>query len=312
MIYLDTTGRCGNQMFQYAFARKISLLNNNEEITVDFKWVYKYAKKRNEDSFRDELCNFKAADHYTRIVDGTNKVYQFGDKKQLFVFRVYKKLKHLFQRINGDKRIANKLMYRIMSHYGIYWYIAPLKLKKCKRKNKFIFGYFENPQYFCDIQEVLFDDFTPKYPLDESNNELYRSIKEKVSVCVSFRKWIESNAVVQDREICGKEYYQKAFKIMQERYSDCVFVIFSNEIEWVKEHFDLPQNCLFESGNDPIYEKIRLMSGCNHFIISNSSFAWWVQFLGNAKNKTVISPGKWYNSEKKRDPLIIDDFIVIE
>ena len=312
MIYLDITGRCGNQMFQYAFARKISILNNNEEMTIDFSWVYKYAEMRNESSFRDELCNFKASDNYTRIIDSNNKIYLNGSKKQIFVFKVYTKLKRLLQKVSKDKRLANKLMFRIMCHYGIYWYFAPDNLKKNKKKNKFIFGYFENPDFFSDIQNVLCDDFMPKYPIIEENTELYNDICKKNTVCVSFRKWIESNAVVQDREICGKEYYQKAFKLMQDRYSDCVFVIFSNEIEWVKEHFELPKNCLFESGNDPIYEKIRLMSGCNHFIISNSSFAWWVQFLGNAKNKTVISPGKWYNSEKKRDPLIMDDFIVIE
>lgn len=312
MIYLDVTGRCGNQMFQYAFARKISLLNDDKEMTVDFSWVYEYAKRRGEESFIDELCNFRASNNYTRIVDRTNRIYRYGSKKQVFVFKVYTIIKRFLQRFIKDKRIANKLMYPIMSHYGIYWYIAPKKLKRCKQKNKFIFGYFEDPRYFSDIQKVLCDDFTPKYPLDEKNEELVRKINEKQSVCVSFRKWIETNEVMQDREICGKEYYSKAFEIMQEKYPDCTFVLFSNEIEWVKEHFDLPDNCLFESGNDPIYEKIRLMSACDHFILSNSSFAWWVQFLGKSKDKSVVSPNRWYNSEKIRDPLIMEDFIIVE
>lgn len=312
MIYLDITGRCGNQMFQYAFARKISILNNNEDMTIDFSWVYKYAEMRNENSFKDELCNFRASDNYTRIIDSSNKIYLHGSKKQVFVFKVYKKLKRLLQKVSKDKWLANKLMFHIMCHYGIYWYIAPKKLKRCKQKNKFIFGYYEDPKYFDDIQEVLRDDFTPKYPINKENEELYRNIKEKESVCVSFRKWIETNEVIQDREICGKEYYSKALQIIQDKYPNCIFVIFSNEVDWVKDHFDLPDNCLFESGNDPIYEKIRLMSACDHFVLSNSSFAWWVQFLGKSKDKTIVSSNKWYNSEKKRNPLISENFIIVE
>ena len=53
MIYLDVVGRCGNQMFQYAFAKKVSILNNNDEITIDFFHVYKEAENRQDVTFKN-------------------------------------------------------------------------------------------------------------------------------------------------------------------------------------------------------------------------------------------------------------------
>lgn len=45
----------------------------------------------------------------------------------------------------------------------------------------------------------------------------------------------------------------------------------------------------------PVYETLRLMYNCKHFILSNSTFSWWGQFLSASKNKLVVSPSRWNN-----------------
>jgi hypothetical protein len=45
-----------------------------------------------------------------------------------------------------------------------------------------------------------------------------------------------------------------------------------------------------------------LMSNCFHFIISNSSFAWWAAWLSRmAHNKTVIMPNTWYTGKLRQE-----------
>jgi len=311
MIYLDIVGRCGNQMFQYAFAKKISVINNNDKITVDFAYVTRAAKDRNDPTFRDELQNFEAGNDFIKIDDGTNKIYKYGSKSQLFVFKIYRKVKFILQRLCKDKRMPEKLMHRVLCHYGIYWYFAPHNLKHCSQKNKFIFGYFEDPAYFEDIKDVLIKEFKPIYPECEKNAEMYKAIRENNSVCISFRKWASNEPVNEDWFVCDENYYNRSIEKIKQLQSDIRFVIFSNDVEWVKEHFDLPSNSVFEDGTDTVYEKVRLMSSCKHFIISNSTFSWWAQFLGNYENKIVISPVHWWKNEKITYPLIQEHFYKI-
>ena len=55
------------------------------------------------------------------------------------------------------------------------------------------------------------------------------------------------------------------------------------------------------------------MTSCKHFIISNSTFSWWMQYLSEYGNKKVIAPSKWYkNCENFSVPLLEDDFILID
>lgn len=306
MIYLDIVGRCGNQMFQYAFAKRLAQIQN-DEITINFAHLCSYLMQEDE-SFCDELCNFVASENYYKINENKNLVYLYGSKRQKRIYRIYRMVRKFYGRLGIEPHRADSQFRTILAKYGIFvdclYRKKPFLMKYIREKNMFAKGYFEDPMYLEPIRKELSVEFKPlELPLSK-NIEFYRKIAKRNSVCVSFRKW-----EVGGRDICDEKYYQRAFRYMLENVERPQFVVFSNDIDWVKDNFDLPEGCLFEDGTDPVWEKVRMMSNCKHFIISNSTFAWWVQYLGQSDDKIVISPKKWFDNEKKQDILILKEFV---
>mgnify|MGYP000588678014 FL=1 len=107
--------------------------------------------------------------------------------------------------------------------------------------------------------------------------------------------------------ICDENYFKEALKKIKELVPNCTFFGFSDDVEWVRENLEFPGEVFFESGKDPVWEKVRLMSACKHFVLSNSSFSWWVQYLSDSEQKKVIAPDIWYKTGKHRHADVYQD-----
>ena len=69
-----------------------------------------------------------------------------------------------------------------------------------------------------------------------------------------------------------------------------VFYIFSTgarDIEYIKKNYSFKYLVKYINLDNPDYEELRLMTMCKHFILSNSSFSWWAQYLCEYKEKIV-------------------------
>lgn len=328
MIYVNVSGRLGNQLFYYAIARKLQILGGgNQDICFNFENVYNHREGEAEKlGFEDSLQYFNTVS-YTKIIDipmGTilkEKTMDWQYKLAIKEFYIQDRLqKYILQKpvaslLSTIDRCCNRVA-------GLYFYPHRLnekynrvKLRPAisKKYNWFVMGRYENPKWFDDIRPILLEELTPRFPPIKDNEQLYHIIKKSNSVCISIRR---GDYLSPQNEgcfnVCTETYFKRAIQCMKEKIKNPVFVLFSDDIEWVKNAniFDSKEQVYYESGNDPVWEKLRLMYSCKHYIISNSTFSWWAQYLSRNDNKIVIAPDIWFRPNTKW-PLLEKSFIKI-
>jgi hypothetical protein len=141
---------------------------------------------------------------------------------------------------------------------------------------------------------------------------LYEKIENTNSVCVTIRRGdFLLDQFIKSFYICTPEYFKKGIEKINNIIKNPQYIVFSDDIEWCKKNMSFPEGTVYESGNDPIYEKIRLMYSCKNFIISNSTFSWWAQYLSRNERKVVIAPKVW-NKFEYADPIYDKDWIIID
>ena len=94
------------------------------------------------------------------------------------------------------------------------------------------------------------------------------------------------------------EYYKHAVSHMETLYpnKNIKYLIFSNDLQWVKENFNTKNNVYVENLNR--FQDMCLMTLCNSNIIANSTFSWWGAYLNSTPNKKVICPSNYVNDAR--------------
>ena len=65
-------------------------------------------------------------------------------------------------------------------------------------------------------------------------------------------------------------------------------------LDWIKQNYKFDYNVEHVDLNNCDYEDLKLMSSCDHFILSNSTFSFWAQYLSKNESKHVVVPSKWF------------------
>lgn len=308
MIFVEMNGRLGNQLFRYATARYLQeKMYCGEKMVLSFNKIDQ--KNKSDKSFYRALLDFKVSsfDIYSNDKDSIISKASFYQKIKILPY--YLKIRKF-----GDNDISETIKIEnryedMLNHTGVYWFrYGYHELKKSNQKNKFLIGNFESSQYFNDIRDILVDELKPRFQLFEGDCQLYDKILRSNSVCVSIRRGDFLETKNTNHNVCDKEYYLRAIELISERVKNPVFFFFSDDIEWCKNNIRAPYESYYESGKDTVYDKLRLMYSCKHFIISNSTFSWWAQYLSECNNKIVISPKRRLRNVSDY-PLIEKNFI---
>lgn len=307
MIYLKIRGRAGNQLFQFATVKNFQVkYYKDEKISIDFSDLKKLGSK--EEGFKNSLKDFRVG-NYEEVNKIKSNILQ---KILIFIMKVPNALLRLI----GLKDRADILSYKFekkiqpfINKFGVYYMIhGYYEFKPCRAKNKIFYGNFESSKYFDENEDLIKELFVPKENLLEKNTKLYETIVQSNSICITIRRgdFVSNPKFKKVHFICDSKYFYKAVEIIKQKVDKPTFIVFSDDIEWVKNNMNFGVPAFYEDGNDPIWEKLRLMYSCKHFIISNSTFSWWAQYLSRNKNKMVIAPKKWKNTAYKSDTSKLD------
>lgn len=301
-IHVLLTGRLGNQLFQYAFAKSIQLrfggkiyLNTYDLDHVSEKLEHVPGK------FHYDMENYKLNDE---IILEDVKPDWYADFNNFFVKIL--------------KKVAPKAYFHYMAPKGyLLWQRNDyIDIPNMNTDKVFINGWWQDFRFFHLAENELSKQIVPTTPILEKNKKLYDIAENSNSVCVSIRGG--NYLVPKVKEVlfvCDKNYFEKSIRKVCEEIDNPKFIIFSDDLKWVKEYLNFEKmfpDCDFyyEDGTDTVEEKIRMMTKCKNYIISNSSFSWWAQYLSTNNNKKVFAPSYWFTNGQKNG-LYMDNWILI-
>jgi hypothetical protein len=289
-------------MFQYAFMRAVQQKYfPDAEIQLCFSKVEREARRFGWDE-TDSIADFDAP--YRRVEDISTTF-----KQKLLIFKVstilwyYKYIVRDDYEVNRE-RIEEKYK-EVMTRNNILWHTYGYTEFDFSlldpAKDILFYGFFESSKYFDEIRDILLNDFQPLYKENPANAEIYNAARSKNSVCVSIRRGDFVGERLHD--VCKKNYFDIAIHEAFYRIPEPQLIFFSDDIDWVKQNIVIPEEYhpLYESGDDMTFEKMNMMRSCKHFIISNSTFSWWAQYLSTYERKIVFAPDRWLNAPIYKD-----------
>jgi len=281
MIIFKLTGGLGNQMFQYAFIKKISILRD-VEVKMDVFWYADAAFGRDEKR-EYSLRHFNIVENLA----SREEVKRYSDAIS-FWHKLVRKIK------------------RDIFHFDDFTFRESEFLIP---DNSYVLGYWQSEKYFLDIRDVLLREFTLKDGFSEVAKKIERQQINCNSVSIHIRRgdYVINKKVGNAFGILGLDHYHEAIRLIKEKVSEARFFVYSDDIDWAKENFIGDEFVFVSVPGIRDYEELILMSKCKHNIIANSSFSWWGAWLNVNPDKIVIAPKQWFRTKKINTKDVIPD-----
>lgn len=273
MIIVKLKGGLGNQMFQYATGKRLAL-TNNVPLKLDVR------KLKNSGLPQKSFPREYALNIFDFHVE-------FATEKEIIDLTQFR-FRNILSLLNGFS--SNRL--RVLREKQFHFDKTILNADG----NCYLDGYWQSPKYFDDISAELKQDFKIRSEYLHEASEFEKQIKNTNAVCIHVRRGdlVSENYRLQD--YCRMEYFQKAIFKVADQVEDPEFFIFSDDIKWCKVNFKLsfPFQIIQVEESKKLAVDFYLMTLCQHFIISNSTFSWWAVWLNRNKKNIVIAPENWF------------------
>jgi len=248
-------GGLGNQLFQYATARRLALRNHVRYLLF------------NADNYRNESLNRRFELEKLRVKGKTLRNTRVKN-----IFAPNARLNRLATAAGLHKRIDE----------------GPFVIRPLDRELGFfssLHGFWQSEEYFRDIRSSLLEELVPR------NVPAYPAwVRNASTVGIHVRR---TDYLDEPRYgFLGKEYYRKAIDLIAKKVDNPFFVFFSDDLAWCEMEFGNDFHYMKDSDWSAPHLHLHLMSKCAHQIIANSSFSWWGAWLNDNQSKIVVRPSR--------------------
>ena len=263
-------GGLGNQLFSYAAARRLALMNDADLVIDDVSgFVRDFAFQRH---YQFEHFNIPC-----RRATTTERLEPFSRYRR-YLKRAYNRLRPFAERSYIQQEGPD---------------FNPRLLTINPRGTVYLEGYWQSERYFKDVEDTIRSDLQIKHPSDKVNQAMATHIRSCLAVAVHVRFF---DAPTQDGiNNAPVDYYIRAVAQMETLAPGAHYFVFSDRPETVRDRIPLPDariTCVAHNQGDAnAYADLWLMHLCQHFIIANSTFSWWGAWLSANVGKQVIAPG---------------------
>ena len=284
-IYLYMCGGLGNQLFQYAAAKNLSILNNRDLYIdrITGFWT----------DFRD----------YCRFDLNKKNLKQVKLKFIIIVYIIYR----FFNKIFKFKRLfVDFFGYTIIDETNLNYFT-----KEIKNLNKFndvyLIGYFQSEKYFIENKKKILLELKANTP----KNKIFHLMKNRmiktnsVSLCIRLHETMPNSIRHKVGGVTTNDFYKKSIMKIIKKIKKPEFFIFSTKkqnLEIILKTFPIlnKYKTNLVTGDlefSAAYDNIWLLSYCKNHIISNSTLYWWGAYFSKMKykNKIICCANNFHN-----------------
>ncbi|MDM9625973.1 alpha-1,2-fucosyltransferase [Rhizobium sp. S152] len=278
-VITHIVGGLGNQMFQYAAGRALSL-RTRQPLKIDISSMRKYRRR----DFSLEEFNIEAS-----VADPSDSpVYRPRGfwARTLQKFRKpspYRYIRHVEQAFAPEILDLTGLVY--------------------------LEGYWQSEKYFAGFEDTIRTEFALARPMSNARQATLARIKASNAVSVHVRRgdYVTNASANAVHGTIDPEWYAAAMQRMAEKVQDPTFFVFSDDPAWASANLKSQWPVVFiapqDDGRDA--EDMHLMAACGSHITANSTFSWWGAWLNPNPLKHVIAPLQWFRSTAHDDKDLI-------
>ncbi len=311
MIVTMLSGGLGNQMFQYAAARRLAV-RHGTEVRVDTR-LY-------DDAGRDRRpAGLEAFSRRVRLFDLRTVARRATDADVVPRLDRYLGLTAAHRAARAVRAVTGGRLFRQAATHvrerSAGFDPAVLGLPD----GVYLQGFWQSWRYFADVADTIRGEFRAADGWVPSEVE-YKVGRARASgggpvVSLHVRRGDLAHAaeVLGDAALVygppvGLDYLRAAVARFEPSAQFLVFSDTAADVDWCRHHLPAaglaPGRLHFATGDRPDVVDLASMSACDHHVIANSTFSWWAAWLNATPGRRVVAPRRWAADQLKSDDLI--------